>query len=82
MAVKYTKCPSNIPNVHQIYQIALNRPNSYKIDQMPIKYSNIFHLQDPPKITPILIFGFIIYHLATLAKSTRPGICSVVERSF
>jgi hypothetical protein len=35
---KYTKLPQNIQNGHKIYQI-----HSRKIDQMVIKYSNIFH---------------------------------------
>jgi hypothetical protein len=41
--------------------------NGRKIFQMTIKYTNIFHsTYGPPKFTQIDIFGFKIYHLATM----------------
>jgi hypothetical protein len=52
----------NIPNGHKIYQMAVNRPNGYKIDQQ-------LPLHDPPKFTQIVIFWFEICHLATLLGS-------------
>jgi hypothetical protein len=41
-----------------------NIPNDHKIYQHP-------RLQDPPKFTQIEIFGFKIYHLATLVVGER-----------
>jgi hypothetical protein len=42
-----------------------------KIDEMDIKYINIFHLPDPQKFTQIGIFGLKRNHPATLAKTAR-----------
>jgi hypothetical protein len=50
---KYTKLPQTILN-------------GRKIDQMSIKYTNIFHCKDPTKFTQIALFCLKIYHLATL----------------
>jgi hypothetical protein len=50
MTIKYTKLSQNIPN-------------GRKIDQMAIKYTNIFHCK-------IGIFGLKIYHLANLIWSS------------
>jgi hypothetical protein len=57
----------------KIYQINLcytkwpqNRPNDCKIDQMAIKYADIFHLKTLQKFTQIGSFGLKINHLATL----------------
>jgi hypothetical protein len=59
---KYTKWPQNTLNGHKIYQIVVNRPKFHKIYQhLP--------LQDPPKFTPIAIFGLKICHLATLIRN-------------
>jgi hypothetical protein len=60
ITIKYTTCPQNIPN-------------SSKIDQKAIKYTNIIPLQDPPKFTQIWIFGSKIRHLATLFFKLRFG---------
>jgi hypothetical protein len=35
----------NVPKYHKIYQMAVNSSNGRKIDQMSIKYTNIFHCQ-------------------------------------
>jgi hypothetical protein len=35
-----------------------NRPNGLKIDQIVIKYTDIFHLKDPPRLALIGIFRF------------------------
>jgi hypothetical protein len=40
--VQHTKTGKNIPNCHKIYK---NISNGRKIDQMYIKYSNIFHCE-------------------------------------
>jgi hypothetical protein len=53
MATKYTQWPQN-------------RPNGSKIDQMAIKYANIFHCQALHNLPKIGIFGLKICHLATL----------------
>jgi hypothetical protein len=44
-----------------------NFKNSHKINQMSIKYSNIFHCKTQ-KITKICFFGMKIYHPAILAR--------------
>jgi hypothetical protein len=49
---KYTKRSSNLLN-------------GCKMDQMSIKIYQHLPLQDPPKITQILIFGLKMYRLAT-----------------
>jgi hypothetical protein len=61
----------NIPKLGKMYQITIkypkwpqNIPNDLKIDQMAIKYANIFPLQGPPKFTQTCIFGL---------KSGSPG---------
>jgi hypothetical protein len=58
----------NIQNGHEIYQMAMKIPSGRKIDQMAIKYTNNFPLQDPLKFTQIWIFCLKLYHLATLMK--------------
>jgi hypothetical protein len=72
MAEKFTKWPQNLPNGHKIYQMAtkftkwpqnlpngrkISKPNGLKINQMVIKYINIFHcktLQNLPQL------GFLV----------------------
>jgi hypothetical protein len=64
---KCTKWPQNIPNGHNIYQMAIaftnwtqNRPNGHTLYQhLP--------LQDPPKYTQFGIYSLKINHLATLS---------------
>jgi hypothetical protein len=69
----------NLPNNHKIYQITIkyvcqmaayvcNAPNCRKIDQMAVKYANIFHCKGPPKFTQIWIFG-----LKICTPSGNPG---------
>jgi hypothetical protein len=65
------KLPQNVPNGDKIYQMAVkysewpqNIPNGHKIFQH-------FPFQGPPKYTQICIFGFQIYHLATLDPMLR-----------
>jgi hypothetical protein len=55
---KIPKRGKYIPNYHKIYQILSSIPNSCKIDQMSIQYTNIFHyktLQRLPK------FGLLVW---------------------
>jgi hypothetical protein len=73
-----------IPKRGKIYQMAtgctkrpLNIYNGRKIDQMVIKYTKIFHLQDPPKFTQIGIFGLKTNHLATLVTGNSELLCLV-----
>jgi hypothetical protein len=55
-SVQHNKTGQNVPKYPKI------SPNGLKIDQV---YQHR-PLQDPPKFTHIWIFGFKIYHLATL----------------
>jgi hypothetical protein len=48
--VQHTKTGKNIPNHHKIYHV----PEKY-IDQMYIKYTNVFHCKTP-KIYPKIVF--------------------------
>jgi hypothetical protein len=59
---KCTKLPQNI-------QWLQNVPNGRKIDEMSIKYTNIFHCKTRQKFTQIAIFGLKIYHLASPTQS-------------
>jgi hypothetical protein len=43
-------------------------PSGRNIDQMAIKYTNIFRRKTLQKIAKICIFGLKIYHLATLME--------------
>jgi hypothetical protein len=56
ITIKYTKWPQHIPS-------------GRKIDQMDIKFTNIFHCKTIKNLPKIGIFGLKIWHLATLAKS-------------
>jgi hypothetical protein len=54
---QYTKADENIPNCHINAKWPLNIPNGHNIFQMAIKYTSIFHsraLQNLPK------FGFLV----------------------
>jgi hypothetical protein len=53
MTRKYFKCPQNIPNGH-------------KIEQMALKYTNIFRCKTHQNLFKSVIFGLKKYHLATL----------------
>jgi hypothetical protein len=50
MTIKYSYWPQNLPNGRQVVRLS-------------IKYTNTL-LQDPQKITQIVIFGLKIYYLA------------------
>jgi hypothetical protein len=53
------------------------------MDQMSIKYTNIFHWQGPPKLTQIWIFGLKTYHLATLLTTANSiYFCSTTKSYF
>jgi hypothetical protein len=58
MTIEYTKCSQN-------------GPNARKIDQMTTKYTNILHCKTLQIFTQIGIFGWKIYHLATLLDTRR-----------
>jgi hypothetical protein len=67
---QYTKTGENIPNDHNITQW----PNSIildgcKIFQMTIKCTSLFNYKALKHFPKCLIFGWIIYHLATLEWS-------------
>jgi hypothetical protein len=52
----------------------LNIPDVYKILQMVIRYTQIYHpflFQYPPKYTQIGIFGMQLNHLATLYQTVE-----------
>jgi hypothetical protein len=55
--VQNTKTGKNIPNYHELYQMSIKYKKDRKMDQVSIKYANIFHcktLQNLPK------FGFLV----------------------
>jgi hypothetical protein len=56
--IQPTKTLINIPNNHKVYLWLQNISNGLKIDQMILKYTNIFHRKPPPKIYPSLDFWF------------------------
>jgi hypothetical protein len=41
--LQHTKSGENMPNYHKIYQMSIKISNGREIDQMSIKYINIFH---------------------------------------
>jgi hypothetical protein len=41
------------------------------MDQVSIKYTNIFHCKFPPKFSQIWIFGLKTNHLATLVETVH-----------
>jgi hypothetical protein len=46
-----------------------NIPNGLKIDQMTVKFTNIFHFKTLQNLPKFGLFGLKIYHLATLAMA-------------
>jgi hypothetical protein len=48
-------------------------PECRKIEQIFIKYTNIFHCQTLQNLSKIDIFGRKVYHLATLEQSDVSG---------
>jgi hypothetical protein len=55
--VQNTKTGKNIPNYHELYQISIKYNKDHKMDQVSIKYINMFQcktLQNLPK------FGFLV----------------------
>jgi hypothetical protein len=75
LLVQHTKTGENVPNGHEIYQIApkytkwpQNRPNRHIIyKHLPLQY--------PPKFTQVEIFGLKMGHLATLLRGPN-GFCT------
>jgi hypothetical protein len=69
--VQNTKTGKNIPNYHELYQVAIkynkrpyNGPSVHKINQnLP--------LQNPPKFPQIWVFGLKTNHLATLMSTIK-----------
>jgi hypothetical protein len=81
----------NIPNWGKIYQISIkynkwpqNITHGRKIDQMAIKYTNIFHYKALENLTILGFFCLKINHLATLfeARSQAGTTGKLLERSF
>jgi hypothetical protein len=59
--VQHTKTGKNLPNNHNLYQIAAKYA---QIGQMAIHHNNIFHRKNPPKFTQNVIFGLKIHTYA------------------
>jgi hypothetical protein len=79
----HSGCPTGLPDFSDtipkwviIYQMiikytkwALNTPIGRKIDQITIKYTNIFHCKTLQKFSQRGIFGLKFFHLAILQQT-------------
>jgi hypothetical protein len=55
--VQNTKMGKNVPNYHELYQLSIKYNKYCKIDQVTIKYTNIFHCKNLQKLPK---FGFLV----------------------
>jgi hypothetical protein len=71
--VQNTKTGKNVPNYHELFQMPINITKNRKMDQVSIKYTNIFQYKTLPNLPK---FRFLVWkrnHLATLVVNTCRG---------